>query len=75
MKLQKIEIQNIKSFRHKTDVDLNEGLNVIIGTNAGGKTNFINIISVVMNRFVSPSYSIRRDKGSDSTFNFKLNST
>jgi predicted ATPase len=40
-KISKISIQGFKSFRQLNDFELNDGLNVLIGANGAGKSNFI----------------------------------
>ena len=42
MKIKKIKAENFKSYK-KVDVDLND-LNFIIGGNASGKSNYVNIL-------------------------------
>ena len=51
MKINSLRVSNILSFEHKDNIDdcqeikFNENLNVLIGPNASGKSNFLEIIS------------------------------
>ncbi|VAW31491.1 hypothetical protein MNBD_CHLOROFLEXI01-645 [hydrothermal vent metagenome] len=47
MKLKQIEVTNFKSFKH-INVDL-RNLNILVGTNAAGKSNFIRIFKFLRN--------------------------
>lgn len=48
MKLKKLYIQNWKSFK-TTMVELNDGLNVLVGPNASGKTNLLDVFKFLNN--------------------------
>lgn len=51
MKIEKIEVENFKCFKH---IKLNlENLNIIIGKNASGKSNIINIIKFIKDMLVN----------------------
>ena len=51
MKLEKIEVSNFKCFKHiKFDL---EDFNVIIGKNASGKSNIINIIKFIKDMLIN----------------------
>ena len=54
MFLKKIHIENYRNF-YETDIELEEGLNVIIGANNSGKTNILKVISFLQN---TPSFTI-----------------
>jgi predicted ATP-dependent endonuclease of OLD family len=43
MKLAKIHIENYRNF-HNTDIELNEGVNVVVGANNTGKSNLLRVI-------------------------------
>lgn len=49
MYIRKIVIENYKSF-YKTEICLQEGLNVILGENNTGKSNFVSIINLLKNK-------------------------
>lgn len=51
MKLKRIVIENLKSFRDKTEIEFNDSCNILIGPNAGGKSNLLDIITVILRHF------------------------
>lgn len=49
MLIKKVSVSNYKSFDSSGDsLDLNEGINIIIGRNDTGKTNFINTLEIAL---------------------------
>lgn len=52
MKLESISIRNVRSFHNKAEIRFDEGFNVFIGPNKGGKSNLLDIILVVLKRYV-----------------------
>jgi len=55
MRLNKIILENVKSFREKTEIDFSQDVNIFIGPNGGGKSNLMNTLYWVLNsRFYSP---------------------
>ena len=46
MKIQKLVLQNIKSFRDEVSIEFKEGVNIFIGPNAGGKSNLMDILNI-----------------------------
>ena len=59
MKLNSVTLENVKSFRDKTTLKLDPGMNVLVGPNGGGKSNLLDAINVIMRQFVLPTYSIK----------------
>ena len=57
MKIKKLVIQNVKSFRDQVVVEFSDSLNLLIGPNAGGKSNLLDILAVMM-RSLLPGYKI-----------------
>ncbi|MGY5807248.1 AAA family ATPase [Rhizobium sp. LEGMi198b] len=49
MRLSKLILQNIKSFRNRTEIDFSAEMNLFIGPNGGGKSNLMNTLSWVLN--------------------------
>ena len=45
----KIEIENFRNFRNST-IQLNDGINVIIGHNNSGKTNLLKALQLIFDR-------------------------
>jgi len=64
MRLSKLILQNIKSFREKTEIDFSGNLNIFIGPNGGGKSNLMNTLSWVLNsRFYRPfNYQLHNNR-------------
>src|ERR1700753_3274353 len=46
--LQHVSLKNYKSIKH-AEIDFKPGLNIIIGKNASGKTNFVNGLNAILN--------------------------
>lgn len=46
MKIQKLILQNVKSFRDEVSIEFNNGINIFIGPNAGGKSNLMDILNI-----------------------------
>ena len=51
MKLKSITIENVKSFRNKTTIEFDKSFNILIGPNAGGKSNLLDIITIAIRHF------------------------
>ena len=47
MKVSRINIQNFKSFNEKTEIELVEGLNTIVGENNAGKSNIFRALNAI----------------------------
>ena len=52
MKLESISIRNVRSFHEETGITFDEGFNVFIGPNRGGKSNLLDIVVIVLKRYV-----------------------
>lgn len=65
MKIEKIIIENIKSFKDKTEIYLNKNMNIFIGPNRGGKSNFLDITIFILRHFFVHFYQViqSREKG------------
>lgn len=63
MKIKSLKLDNIKSFRDEERVTFEDGLNILIGPNGGGKSNLQDIISVVINRYFLYAYHIDKQTG------------
>jgi len=61
MKIRSIRIQNYKSFDDSGDIQLNDGMNVIVGQNSSGKTAFLDAFRLWANETV-PHRSLKRDE-------------
>ena len=55
MRIKKVVLQNVKSFKDEVSVEFKKGLNILIGPNAGGKSNLMDILSISLgNYFIYP---------------------
>lgn len=66
MKLKSITISGFKSFREKTEIEFDPGINCIIGPNGSGKSNIVDAFSWVMGE--QGSVSLRGGKMTDVIF-------
>ncbi|WP_375496279.1 AAA family ATPase [uncultured Nostoc sp.] len=58
MKVIKLEVKNVKSFKDKTSIEFNKDFNVLIGPNGGGKSNILDIINIVLRHYFLISYKV-----------------
>ena len=58
MKLVSLSIKNVKSFRETTTIHFDEKLNILIGSNGGGKSNLLDIVTITIRKFLLFSYEI-----------------
>lgn len=59
MKVVTIEIENCKSYREREDIVLDDRFNILVGPNGGGKSNTLDIITIVLRRFFLAEYTIQ----------------
>tara|TARA_B100000315_G_C14568463_1_gene584178 strand:- start:32 stop:475 length:444 start_codon:yes stop_codon:yes gene_type:complete len=69
MKIKRITIKNVKSFKEKLEFELNNDFNVFIGPNAGGKSNFLDILTICMRQFFFKGFKIKKVEGSKLSIN------
>lgn len=58
MKISNITITNIKSFKEKTSIVFDPMFNIIIGPNASGKSNLLDILNIVLRNFFLKAYQL-----------------
>src|SRR4028118_453328 len=58
MRIIRLEITNVKSFQDKVDIQFDPQFNILVGPNGGGKSNFLDILLIVLKRFFLYSYSV-----------------
>lgn len=61
MKIKKVYLKNIKSFKDPCEIDFEKDINFLIGTNAGGKSNLLEIIQGVINDLILVNININRN--------------
>jgi len=71
MKIHKIEIENVKSFRNKETIEFKDGLNIFIGPNAGGKSNLMDIVNGVLKQFLLFFWKTNRTDSTTAGYIFK----
>lgn len=59
LKLSGIILENVKSFKQRTEISFDEDLNILIGSNRGGKSNLLDIIIVALKREVIYNWVIQ----------------
>ena len=57
MKLKRLKVKNVKSFRNETEFNFHNDFNILIGTNGGGKSNLLDIISMGLKYFLFNGYT------------------
>lgn len=56
MKIKRINFKNIKSFNNELNIEFNDKINILIGSNGCGKSNLLDIITIVIRHYFSSSY-------------------
>ena len=64
MKLKRLKVKNVKSFRDEIEFNFHNDFNILIGTNGGGKSNLLDIISIGLKYFLFHGYTY--NEGTDS---------
>jgi putative ATP-dependent endonuclease of OLD family len=73
MKVDSIAVENVRSFKEREVIHFNDGFNIIIGPNGGGKSNLLDITSVTLNDYFLDSHSVQ-DSGDRNRINVNSNS-
>lgn len=61
MKIQNVVLQNVLSYRERTEFSFDSQLNILIGPNGGGKSNLQKIIALALSRYFVYHYDFQRD--------------
>ena len=56
MKIKRLTIQNVTSYKERTEFTFDSGLNILIGTNGGGKTNLQKILALTLSKYFIHQY-------------------
>jgi predicted ATP-dependent endonuclease of OLD family len=65
MKVGRLLLKNVTSYRAETEFLLDPRLNILIGPNGGGKSNLQKVLAVVLTQFFVRQYQVRNiDSGS-----------
>ncbi|MDM8542514.1 AAA family ATPase [Desulfococcaceae bacterium HSG9] len=71
--ISKITLENFFSFRHPTPIDLNPDINILLGINGSGKSNFLKAIQLVYESIIGNGLEklfLKNWSGFDSVANF-----
>ena len=58
MKIEKLEITNIRSFKVATPFSFHDDFNILIGPNGSGKSNLLDIITIIIRKYFLFAYQI-----------------
>ena len=61
MKLQSLTVQNIRSFEAEKRIEFNDDFTILIGPNAGGKSNILDIITITLRQFLLHPWGVTRE--------------
>src|SRR5438552_12563235 len=68
MKLKRLAVQNIRSFGEKRIIDFHDDFTLLIGPNAGGKSNLLDIITVGVRQFFLKPWGVIADSDAAGPF-------
>lgn len=58
MKLRHVHLKNVRSFGKATDIDFSDDFNILIGPNAGGKSNLLDAILITLKTFLVTEWEV-----------------
>jgi putative ATP-dependent endonuclease of the OLD family len=61
MKLRRLAITNVASYKDRTEFVFQDGITILIGPNGGGKTNLQRVIALTLSKYFIHQYQFRRD--------------
>lgn len=56
MKIEKLVLENYKSFKNRTEIKFNEGLNILVGDNEAGKSTILEAIHLCLSGILEGRY-------------------
>ena len=60
MKIGKLTIKNVTSYKQRTEFTFDKQINILIGPNGGGKSNLQLILALILTKFFIHQYQIRK---------------
>lgn len=61
MKIRRLAVQNVTSYKQRTEFTFDAGINILIGTNGGGKTNLQRLIALTLTKFFIHQYQFKHN--------------
>ncbi|WP_454783611.1 AAA family ATPase [Legionella sp. WA2022007384] len=72
MRICKLTVENIKSFLNKAELILDSNISIIIGPNGGGKSNLLDILVIVIRKFLYGS-QYQQESNTSQQFEYRFN--
>lgn len=61
MKLQRLQIKNVKSFKGSIEINFNNDFNILIGPNGSGKSNLLDILTICLRQYFLHPYTVNEN--------------
>lgn len=61
MKLQRLQIKNVKSFKESIEINFNNDFNILIGPNGSGKSNLLDILTICLRQYFLHPYTVNEN--------------
>src|SRR5260221_1209273 len=58
MHIKSLTITNCKSFRYAEEISFDDQFTILVGPNGGGKSNTLDILTIILRRFFLPAYIV-----------------
>lgn len=58
MKLQRLQIKNVKSFKESVEINFSNDFNILIGPNGSGKSNLLDILTICLRQYFLYPYTV-----------------
>jgi putative ATP-dependent endonuclease of the OLD family len=68
MRIHSLALENVRSFRDPTSIEFPQGLTILIGPNAGGKSNLLDILTTILRACFFYGYSIEQSADERGSF-------